>query len=83
VTGADLNAVEEGLLAQMAALKPPVMRLVATLGRVDGWLTMWVNGAGLRRRPEPAPEPESDRAPEPDRDLERLGGPPLTAQRSL
>lgn len=64
MTGADLTAVEEGLLAQMAALKPPVMRLVAALSRVDGWLTMWVNGAGLRRRPEPAPELEPDRAPE-------------------
>ena len=65
--GADLNAVEEGLLAQMAAMKPPIVCLVATLGRVDGWLTMWVNGARLRRRPEPATELEPDRAPESER----------------
>jgi hypothetical protein len=71
VTGADLNAIEEGLLAQMAATKPPLMRLVAMLGRVDGWLTMWVNGARTGGPPEPSAEEG------------RPGGPPLTAQHSL
>jgi hypothetical protein len=45
VTSGDLNALEEHLLAQMAALKPPVMRLVGMLGRVDGWITARINGS--------------------------------------
>jgi hypothetical protein len=43
VTGADLNAMEERLLAQMTARKPPVMRLVAILGRVDSWIALRIN----------------------------------------
>jgi hypothetical protein len=47
VTSNDLNALEERLLAQMAALKPPMLRLVAMLGRVDGWISEWINGLRL------------------------------------
>jgi hypothetical protein len=43
MTDADLNAIEEHLLAQMTARKPPVMRLVAILGRVDGWIALRIN----------------------------------------
>jgi hypothetical protein len=43
MTGADLNAIEERLLAQMTAMKPPVMRLIAMLGRVDSWIAVRIN----------------------------------------
>jgi hypothetical protein len=43
MTGADLNAIEERLLVQMTAMKPPVMRLVAILGRVDSWIAARIN----------------------------------------
>ena len=66
MTGADLNAIEESVLAQMAATKPPLMRLVALFGRVDGWLTMWVNGAETGRAPRPSDDGEAGRSA-PDR----------------
>jgi hypothetical protein len=47
MTGADLNAIEERLLAQMTAMKPPVMRLIAVLGRFDSWIAVRIND--LRR----------------------------------
>jgi hypothetical protein len=43
----DLTALDECLLAQMAANKPPLMRAMLILGRVDDWFTGLVNG---RRR---------------------------------
>ena len=43
MTGADLNAIEERLLTQMTAMKPPVMRLIAMLGRVDTWIASRIN----------------------------------------
>jgi hypothetical protein len=43
MTGADLNAIEEHLLAQMTAMKPPVMRLIAMLARVDSWIAVRIN----------------------------------------
>jgi hypothetical protein len=43
----DLTAMDECLLAQMAANKPPLMRAVLALSRVDAWITSLVNG---RRR---------------------------------
>jgi hypothetical protein len=43
----DLTAMDECLLAQMAANKPPLMRALLSLSRVDDWITSLVNG---RRR---------------------------------
>jgi hypothetical protein len=43
MTGADLNAIEERLLAQLAAMKPPAIRLFAVLGRVDSWIAVRIN----------------------------------------
>jgi hypothetical protein len=43
----DLTAMDECLLAQMAANKPPLMRAMLALSRVDAWITSLVNG---RRR---------------------------------
>jgi hypothetical protein len=50
MTGADLNAIEERLLAQLAAMKPPTMRLVGWFGRVDGWITVWLRAAAVNVR---------------------------------
>jgi hypothetical protein len=40
----DLTAMDECLLAQLAANKPPLMRAVLVLTRVDAWITSLVNG---------------------------------------
>lgn len=43
-TAWDLTAMDECLLAQMAANKPPLMRAMLILGRIDVWITSRVNG---------------------------------------
>ena len=43
----DLTAMDECLLAQLAANKPPLMRAMLLLAQVDNWITSLVNG---RRR---------------------------------
>ena len=50
MTGADLNAMEERLLAQLAGMKPPALRLMGMFGRVDGWITAWLRSATLNAR---------------------------------
>ncbi len=50
MTGADLNAMEERLLGQLAAMKPPVMRLVGMFGRVDNWITLRVRAVAVNAR---------------------------------
>jgi hypothetical protein len=43
----DLTAMDECLLAQLAANRPPLMRAMLLLTQVDNWITSLVNG---RRR---------------------------------
>jgi hypothetical protein len=50
VTGADLNAMEERLLAQLAAMKPPTIRLIAMVGHVDTWIAVWVRAVAVTSR---------------------------------
>jgi hypothetical protein len=40
----DLTAMDESLLAQLAANKPPLMRGMLILAQVDNWITRLVNG---------------------------------------
>jgi hypothetical protein len=40
----DLTAMDECLLGQMAANKPPLMRAVLALSRVDAWITGLLTG---------------------------------------